>query len=222
MSLISAPVTSEHRFLGILRLDYPLAGFFTQADLRFLVTIADLGAVALENSELFSRVQDLAIRDSLTALYTKGYLLKALTDECDRARLHNEAFSLLMIDIDFFKNYNDKFGHAAGDIVLKRLSAIICESLKGKNAIASRFGGEEFCVILPGIYKTQAFALASSLRQRVENERILLRRQDTGVTLSIGIAAFPEDAQGQTELLYKADQAMYAAKQEGRNRVCSA
>lgn len=219
-SLIGAPFISDHRFLGILRLDNPSPNFYTQDDLRFLVAICDLGAVALENGEYFKQTQDLAIHDELTSLYTKGYFLERLKEECKRSIRQNRALGLFMLDIDYFKNYNDQFGHTAGDIVLKTLSEAITFGLKDLSPITSRFGGEEFCVILPGVDKKKAVSAAEKLRQRIGETKILLRREETNITVSIGVATFPDDAKDEDELILKADRAMYSAKQSGRNRVC--
>ncbi|MFA5145697.1 MAG: sensor domain-containing diguanylate cyclase [Candidatus Omnitrophota bacterium] len=222
LSLINSPLMSEHRFFGTLRLDSSQTGCFLQDDLRFLVKICDLGAAALENSELFQRAQNLAIHDSLTALYTKGYFLERLKEECKKSIRQRSVFSLLMLDIDFFKDYNDKFGHTAGDIVLKSLSRGIVEFLKQPNPTVSRFGGEEFCVILENTDKQKAYNLAGALREKIEKNKILLRRQETNITVSIGVAAFPLDAADGEDLIKKADMAMYEAKQKGRNQVCCA
>ncbi|MBU1869577.1 MAG: sensor domain-containing diguanylate cyclase [Candidatus Omnitrophica bacterium] len=219
-SLVSAPFISEFKFLGILRLDNSQTNFFSQDDLRFLMTISDIGAVALENSELFQKTQELAIHDGLTALFTKSYFLERLREELKRSARLDSVFSLLMLDIDYFKDYNDKFGHTAGDIVLKKLSQTITEFLKDYNAILSRFGGEEFCVIIPGLNREDALGLASRLRERIEKERMVLRRQETSVTVSIGLASFPRDGVSEDQLISKSDKAMYEAKQKGRNRVC--
>lgn len=219
-SLISAPLVSDGSILGILRLDHTQPGFYNLDDLRFLAAISDLGAVALENSQLFQKTQDLAIHDGLTSLYTKGYFLEHLKEGCKRSIHQNTIFSLLMLDIDFFKNYNDKFGHTVGDIVLKKLSQNIIESLKDLNPVVSRFGGEEFCILLPGVDKKKAYAVADTLRQRIEEEKIILRRHQTHITVSIGISTFPQDAKDADELILKSDRAMYEAKQKGRNRVC--
>ncbi len=221
-SLISAPFVSENRFLGILRLDSEQPNFYSQDDLRFLATICDLGAVAIENSEYFEKAQDLAIHDGLTAFYRKGYFLERIKEECRRSAKHNKDCSLLMIDIDYFKKYNDKFGHTAGDIVLKSLSQNIAGYLKDKNSIVSRFGGEEFCIILPDMEKKKALNLAEELCDRIQKNKIVLRRQETNITVSIGVANCPEDAKDETSLIFKADKAMYEAKQKGRNRVASA
>lgn len=221
-SLVSAPFTSENKFLGILRLDNPTANSYTQEDLRFLVTLCDLGAVALENSQLFLMTQDLAIHDELTGLYTKGYFLERLREECQRSLRRNLVFSLLMLDIDLFKNYNDKFGHTAGDMVLKNLSLCLVEYLKEKNCLISRFGGEEFCILLMGLKREETLEVAEGLRRQVQEQRMLLRRQETNITVSIGLTVFPINGTDENELIRTADMAMYKAKQAGRNRVACA
>ncbi len=219
-SLISSPLISEHKFLGILRIDSSSTRSYSQDDLRFLTTICDLGAVALENAQLFQRTKDLAIHDELTRLYTKGYFLDRLGEECKRGLRQDITFSLLMLDIDYFKNYNDKFGHISGDIVLKSLSNAITNSLKNFSPIISRFGGEEFCIILPSRDKNNAFKIADELRQKIEKTKIVLRKHETHVTVSIGLASFLEDSTDADELIRKADKAMYEAKNKGRNQVC--
>ncbi len=219
-SLISAPLFSEHKFLGILRIDSSSSGAYSQDDLRFLTTICDLGAVAIENAQLFQRTKDLAIHDELTRLYTKGYFLDRLKDECKRGLRQDMVFSLMLLDIDYFKDYNDKFGHTSGDIVLKNLSSVISSFLKDTGIIISRFGGEEFCAILPSRDKNNAYKIADELRQRIEKTRIILRKQETHVTVSIGLATFPHDSVNPDELIRKADKAMYEAKNKGRNQVC--
>ena len=219
-SLISSPLISEHKFLGILRIDNSAPSFYSQDDLRFLATVCDLGAVALENGELFRRTRDLAIHDELTRLYTKGYFLDRLKEECKRGLRQEITFSLLMLDIDYFKNYNDKFGHTSGDIVLKSLSHAITDFLKDSNSIISRFGGEEFCIILPSCDKNSAYKIADELRVKIEKTKIILRKQETHVTISIGVASFPQDTSDADELILKSDKAMYEAKKKGRNRVC--
>jgi len=124
-----------------------------------------------------------------------------------------------MMDIDYFKNYNDKFGHAAGDIVLKNLSRNIVGCLRNKDALVCRFGGEEFCIILRGADKNEAHETAKLLRKTIEETKIVLRRQETTVTVSIGCATFSKDVSDEVELIMKADRAMYQAKRSGRNRV---
>lgn len=219
-SLISAPLISDHRFLGILRMDSPIAGFYSQDDLRLLVTISDLGAIALENGELFQRTQELAIHDELTSLYTKRYFMERLEEECRRSLRKSHPFSLLMLDIDRFKEYNDKFGHTSGDIVLRMLSRNISDYLGDSNSLISRFGGEELCIILFDVNKEDAYLIAEKIRKNIEKNKIILRQEEACITVSIGIASCPSDATDTNELILKADKAMYAAKQKGRNRIC--
>jgi diguanylate cyclase (GGDEF)-like protein len=126
----------------------------------------------------------------------------------------------MMIDIDFFKQYNDKFGHTAGDIVLKKMGQLLYDVLRDYNPLLCRFGGEEFLVMLPGINKAMSLDIAEKLRSRIEKENIVLRRQDTYITVSIGVASLPVDTKDEDELIQKADKAMYSAKSKGRNRVC--
>jgi len=219
-SLISSPLVSNNSLMGLLRLENKNAGFFNQDDLRFLALVADLGAVALENSILFQKTQDLAIHDDLTSMYTRSYFIDRLKDESRRCLRLDQHLSLMMIDIDFFKQYNDKFGHIMGDLVLKKMGALLKDYLKEYNPLLCRFGGEEFLVMLSGIDKNKAFEVAEGLRNRIEEEKVVLRRQDTHITVSIGIASLPLDTKDEDELVQKADKAMYAAKEKGRNRVC--
>ncbi|HNW39883.1 MAG TPA: diguanylate cyclase [Candidatus Omnitrophota bacterium] len=220
-SLISSPLISNNSLLGLLRLESKKSGFFNQDDLRFLSLVADLGAVALENSLLFQKTQDLAIHDDLTSLYTRGYFIDRLRDETRRCQRLDQHLSLMMLDIDFFKQYNDKFGHIVGDLVLKKMGLLLKETLAQFNPLLCRFGGEEFLVMLSGIDKKRALIIAEELRQRIQAEKIMLRRQDTHITVSIGVASLPLDTKDEDELVQKADKSMYMAKEKGRNQVCS-
>jgi len=222
LSLVSSPLMSNNSFLGLLRLENKQSGFFSQDDLRFLSLVADLGSVALENSLLFQKTQDLAIHDDLTGLYTRGYFIERLKDEARRAQRLDQHLSLMMIDIDFFKQYNDKFGHVVGDLVLKKLGALLKEALSEWSPLLCRFGGEEFLVLLFGVNKQKSLIIAEELRQKIQKEKIVLRRQDTYITVSIGVASFPLDTKDEDELVQRADKAMYKAKEKGRNQICSA
>jgi diguanylate cyclase (GGDEF)-like protein len=220
-SIISSPLISNNSLLGLLRLENKKSGFFNQDDLRFLALVADLGAVALENGLLFQKTQDLAIHDDLTSLYTRAYFIERLRDEARRCQRLDQNLSLMMIDIDFFKQYNDKFGHILGDLVLKKMGGMLKEVLNQYNPLLCRFGGEEFLVMLSGIDKKRSLEIAEELRRRILSEKIMLRRQPTQITVSIGVASLPLDTKDVDELVQIADKAMYKAKGKGRNRVCS-
>jgi len=157
----------------------------------------------------------------ISLVFIPNSILSAgLKDETKRCQRLDQRLALMMIDIDFFKQYNDKFGHTAGDLVLKKVSYLLKDSLSELSPFLCRFGGEEFLVMLPGMDKQRSLAVAEDLRQRVEREKILLRRQNTSITVSIGLACLPLDTKDEDELIQKADKSMYDAKRKGRNQVC--
>ena len=218
-SLISSPFLAENKFLGLIRLEHAEKNAFNQDDLRFLVAISDLGAVAIEGSQLYQKTLELATHDSLTNLYTKGYFLQLLNQEFIRNASKRKPFSIIMIDIDFFKKYNDSLGHSAGDMVLKNLGQALQRVFPQPDNLVCRFGGEEFCILLINCDKKTAQKKAEEFRILVEGTRLMLRRQESQVTLSLGVAGFPEDGTTAEQIIMKSDSALYQAKREGRNRV---
>jgi diguanylate cyclase (GGDEF)-like protein len=221
-SLISVPLMVGNKAMGILRVDSTREKAFGTDDLRFLTTIGDLGAVAIENAQLYETIEQLAIKDGLTDLYLRRYLFERLPAEISRQLRRKATLSLLMMDLDKFKEYNDKYGHAAGDIVLRSLALLSKHFFKDPGTLICRYGGEEFCVLLLDCPKKRAVELAEEFRKRIESQTIELRRQKTNITVSIGVASLPEDTTMKEELISKADQAMYKAKSKGRNQVCEA
>lgn len=221
-SLISVPLMIGKRALGILRIDSPHEKNFTTEDLRFLTTIADVGAVAIENAQLYERLEQLAIKDSLTGLYLRRYLLERLSVEVSRQMRRKGELSFLMFDLDKFKQYNDKFGHVAGDIVLRAVAMTLTDFFRQPGDLVCRYGGEEFCVLMPDCPETKAVEMAEALRKRIAEQTIVLRREKTRITVSIGVASFPKDAINPGELIHKADLALYQAKEKGRDQVCVA
>ncbi|MEW6171328.1 MAG: sensor domain-containing diguanylate cyclase, partial [Candidatus Omnitrophota bacterium] len=203
-SLISVPMISNNQFIGILRLDSPYSNVYSQEDLRLLAIISDLGAVAIENIHLYKNTEELAIKDSLTGLYLRRYLMERLEGELRRASIEGTTVSLLMIDIDNFKHYNDQFGHIVGDVILKNLSKILLDTFQEGGFIVSRFGGEEFAVILSQISKEKAKELAESLSKKIASNNITVRREMIQFTVSMGIASFPQDAIDKEKLILQA------------------
>jgi len=164
-------------------------------------------------------LKQLSITDSLTGLYNHAEFYRLLTEELKRSRRYGSPVSLLMLDIDYFKRINDTHGHQAGDNVLLVLADMIVKAVRPVDK-AARYGGEEFAVILPETDAAGALLTAERLRERVEEKLINIGRGRTvGITVSIGVAGFPGDAQTEDTLVGKADEAMYASKVAGRNRV---
>jgi diguanylate cyclase (GGDEF)-like protein len=217
-SLVIAPLLHEGRVIGTLRLNSPKEDAFTNDDLRLLDAISALASSALSNAMLYEQTEELAIRDSLTGLYVRRYFFERLKEEHRRALMTHRPLSLLMCDLDFFKNCNDRYGHQAGDLMLVHTTTILKENTEG--AFVARYGGEEFAVLLPETTKADALKLAEKIRQGVEKNPFLIRREKVKMTLSIGIANLPDDTYDLETLVQKADQALYDAKRQGRNRIC--
>lgn len=218
-SLIITPLISNRKVVGIIRVESRDPESYMSDDLRLLAVISDLAAVAIDNAGLYHRIEELAIRDGLTGLYCCRYFKTRIAEDIVKASRIKQPLSLLMVDIDNFKSYNDKYGHIAGDIVLKGIS----EELQGcleLGDLAARYGGEEFVVILFGKDKTAARNAAEVIRKKAEAREFVLRDSSTHITVSIGCAAFPDDSVSGEELIRFADSALYIAKKEGRNRVC--
>ncbi|RKY77588.1 diguanylate cyclase response regulator [candidate division KSB1 bacterium] len=173
-----------------------------------------------ELSEARERLQQLAITDGLTGLFNYRYFREQLEHEINRAERHNLDVSLVMMDIDFFKYYNDRNGHLAGDEVLKHIANILCSNVR-KIDIAARYGGEEFALILPETDKNSAVIVAEKIRKLIEDDPIPHEeRQPNGkLTISMGVSNFPDDSRTAKGLIEIADRRLYNAKQAGRNVV---
>jgi diguanylate cyclase (GGDEF)-like protein len=157
----------------------------------------------------------------LTRLWNHGYFQYSLTEELKKAYENKKDLSLVMFDIDNFKNYNDTLGHQMGDQLLRDVARILKATCDGKGSVA-RYGGEEFAVILPGMRKDAAYQIAEVLRQAIEGFQF--KGQDVqpnkNLTISAGLATYPQDALDKEKLIYLADMALYEAKRTGKNKVC--
>ena len=176
--------------------------------------------ICLSGLALTEKVASLIIREALTGLFNQVYIRQRLEEEIYRSKRYNHPLSLLMIDLDDFKALNDRFGHAAGDHLLRYFSQLILETIRPSD-IAARYGGEEFLIILPETTREEAQAVAERLRKRLSLYpfRIDSRKEDVKFTISVGISTFPEYSQSADELITLADMALYQAKKEGKNKV---
>jgi len=171
--------------------------------------------------ELYEQVQKLSIIDGLTEVYLRRYLMGRLEEEVDRARRLKLTFSIGMVDVDHFKKCNDEYGHLVGDVVLKKIAERLKRSVREVDMIA-RYGGEEFCIVLPETTKEIAMTVSERLRNSVAAKDIKAYDEKVKVTVSAGLATYPEDGEDVETLIEKADTALYKAKRKGRNRVCTA
>ncbi len=217
-SLVSAPLMAGNEILGLIRMESCFGGVFRQDDARLLSNFADLGTVALEHVALYRQTIELAITDGLTGLYVQRYYKERVRDEVFRALEHNLPLSLLMIDVDDFKSYNDRYGHLVGDRVLKVVAQVLKETVRTVDLVA-RYGGEEFSVLLlktPGI---GAKTVAERIREKVAEQEIIAAGQTTHITVSIGVAELTSSYKDVESFIRPADQALYQAKANGKNCV---
>lgn len=177
-------------------------------------------ALALEYALMYERTRQLAITDALTGLYNFGYFWERLREECARAERYQRLLSLIFVDIDHFKHYNDHNGHPAGNEVLRRISRIMQDESREVDVVA-RYGGEELVILSPETNRRHAHSLAERVRQRIADTVFPHRQsQPSGLmTVSSGVATYPVDANTDEDLVRCADQALYVAKQRGRNQV---
>jgi diguanylate cyclase (GGDEF)-like protein len=210
-----APLTVKKNVIGLLLMGKKLSGEdFSQENKEFVYTLASLAAIALENARLYEE----AITDGMTKLYLKRYFEIRLKDELKRAGRYESKVTLMMLDIDHFKRINDQYGHTTGDDVLVSIATAIHDNFRDVD-IPARYGGEEFSVIMPEVSKEDAMIAAERLRKNVAALHHKFGGKEESVTISIGLAEFPKDAQEYLTLVQAADAALYRSKQTGRNRT---
>ncbi|MCS6830433.1 MAG: sensor domain-containing diguanylate cyclase [bacterium] len=219
-SLIGAPLLVRGRVEGVLLAAHSTPGYFDQHHLERLTSAADQFAQVLEVWRLTRSVGLLAITDGLTGIFNRRYMEIRLDEEIHRSQRYGKRFSLILADVDHFKQMNDTWGHATGDMVLREVSRQLVENLR-ETEMVFRYGGEEFLIILPEVPLQQAIAIAQRLREIIQQHpfRTLDGAGSLRVTLSAGVAEYPTHGLDKSALLAAADQALYLAKQRGRNRV---
>jgi diguanylate cyclase (GGDEF)-like protein len=193
---------------------------FAEEDLDTLGSFAAQASVAIENVLLHREAQRLSITDGLTGVWNRRYLALTLAKEIERAQRFQRPLSILMVDIDRFKDVNDAHGHLRGDEVLVELSRRMLSRIRGEIDTLARFGGEEFIIVLPETPREGARVVANKLRRAVRGRAFTSDvAPDVKITVSIGVAVYPEDGTTAEGLIQEADVAMYKAKRRGRDRV---
>lgn len=220
-SKLIIPITFEDKLIGGLCLFHVDAGKYsaaTPATIRILDIIVKELKLLMKMKWLYSETKFLITTDSLTGLYNRRYFQQTLDREFERARRNKSTFCLLMMDIDYFKSLNDTYGHQFGDKVLVEVSKTIKESLRKTDYVA-RFGGEEFVAILPDTSMHKVVAPVERLRSKIEKNDIRYGDIQVKVTISIGVASMGDDVPTEADLIENADQALYQAKHNGKNRI---
>jgi len=217
-SFIFLPFLVQDRVIGFLCSYSPDENYLDQEKFSNFQVFCNQISIGLQKSLLYEKVQKLSITDGLTKLYSHRYFKQRLEEELVLANRYSSQLSLLILDIDHFKHYNDTYGHVAGDYVLMEVSKILKEQSDISHLVA-RYGGEEMVLIAPETTKEQGIELAEKIRKAVESNAFAVGRETTKVTVSIGVATFPQDAPTSLELISKSDKALYEAKNRGRNRI---
>lgn len=218
VAFVKVPLVARGRVTGSITVEHGAA--LTDDDLEILRIFADTAAMAIENARLYHSMRELSVRDELTGLYNRRHLLRQIEAEWGQAERHHSPLSLLLLDVDHFKKLNDGNDHLTGDAALRKLGALLLRNTRGIDTVA-RYGGEEFVVLLPRAPKEVAALVAEKLRRVVEQTAFDGEAAVPGgkLTMSVGLACYPEDATTAQELMERADWALYRAKNSGRNRV---
>jgi diguanylate cyclase (GGDEF)-like protein len=222
-SLCIVPLRAEGEALGVLSLHSREARPHTAQERDLLSAIGSQIGVALSNIRLYQETQRLSVTDALTGLRNRRALDERLQEELLRAQRYHHPLSVIMADLDHFKNYNDRHGHPAGDVILRQVASLLQSHVRETDFVA-RYGGEEFVALLPETAKDSGLEVAEKIRAAVEAACFPHAETQPGgrLTISLGVATFPEDLAEAHNLISKADEALYRAKRAGRDRVCSA
>lgn len=216
-NILCVPLKVYDECIGVINITNKQGGgFFSKDDLSIVTALANQAAVAINNARLY----ELAVTDSITKLLIRRHFMQRLDDEIRRSKRYSHKLSLVMVDIDKFKEINDTFGHQAGDTVLSEASKIFKKSVRSTD-IVGRYGGDEFCFALPETGLDGAKVFCERLRLKLESTQLSFESFLLKKTLSLGISTFPDDAEDLTELIKCADLALYKAKRDGRNRTYS-
>lgn len=220
-SIMIVPMVTHGRTTGIVLAESPNVGVFSEKDLKILSMVVRSTAMAMENASLHRKMEALTITDELTGIFNYRYFAEKLKEEQRRAARYNLPLSLIMLDIDWFKSFNDTYGHEVGNIVLKGITNVVKQCIRDVDIFA-RYGGEEFIIILPQTPRVEVSKIGERIRELIEASVFGGGGDipELKVTVSVGISSYPENGRPNEELLSVVDQALYRAKGSGKNTVC--
>ena len=219
LSWMGVPMKTAH-ITGLSAIASYKPNAFSQSDMELLSNLAQHAALALDNTVHHKRVEEQSRLDSLTGSYNHRFFLTALQEQIDLASSNGQVVSLIMLDIDYFKQYNDSYGHQVGDAILTKLCETIQKYIK-KTDFVGRWGGEEFAIALPGAKGIEAYHVAERVQKSMQDMTLVDPKQVTipAPTVSQGISVFPDEAKEFNRFIYLADQRLYIAKERGRNQI---
>jgi diguanylate cyclase (GGDEF)-like protein len=217
-SLLFLPLVCFSKVYGVLKVYSDKDSYFDLDDFRILEIITTTASISIENISLFKITEELAIKDALTNLYTHRAFQDKLDEEILVSARTKKPFLLSIIDIDHFKKINDNYGHQVGDEVLKCIAGIIKNSVREFDFVA-RYGGEEFAIIMPQTDKEEGIGILKNIRERIKNYSFTLNNKVINLSVSIGVSLFPGEALSKSQLIRVADERLYRAKNEGRDRI---
>ncbi len=219
-SWLGVPLLVKDEVIGMIALDKTTTGYFSQEDAEVALTFANQVAMAIENARLYEETNLLAITDELTGLFNVRYFYHELRGEILRSERYGHSCSLIFFDIDDFKIYNDRYGHLAGDDLLREMGGILKETMRHPDT-AARYGGEEFTIIQPETEQAEAVRSAQRVWRQIREHQFCVAGigREGRITISVGVATYPRDAKTAKELVHAADMALYVAKRE-KDQVC--
>jgi len=217
-SIIFLPLVCFSKVYGVLKVYSQKEDYFDMDDFRILEIIATTTAISIENISLFKTTQELALKDPLTGIYTRRAFEDKMDEEILVSARTKKPFSLAIIDIDHFKKINDTYGHQVGDEILKYMANMIKSSMREFDFIA-RYGGEEFALIMPQTDKKTALQVLRELTNLIKNYSPVVDENIIKITVSIGVSEFPLEALSKSQIIRVADERLYKAKNEGRDRI---
>ena len=222
MDFMCLPLAAQGDTIGVLSVGTSRAEGFADDERQTIQAVTEQLSLALANLRLQETLRMQSLRDQLTGLFNRRYLDEALTREIARARRHGQPLTVAMLDIDHFKRFNDTFGHQGGDALLAAFGELLGGHARTED-IACRYGGEEFALVLPGANLATAAERVDELRKKVKEMHVHLNGQPLGpVTVSAGVAVFPLHGRSGAAVMKMADNALYQAKEAGRDRVVTA
>ncbi len=217
-SIVIVPLRSSSGIIGVISAQSYTPNMYDENDLEALELLASNVAAAVENARLINKIQSMAITDDLTGLFNRRKFYELAMAEFERSRRYSRPLSVIMLDIDHFKKVNDTYGHSIGDQVLQGLAHLAKSSLRTVDILA-RYGGEEFVIMLPETSLDEAVRTAERLRTNTADATLPTRVGNMSVTISLGVVALDDNCRNLEELLDRSDQACYASKRTGRNKV---